>query len=66
MNGSGQISFPDSPTQKQLDLIESITEVTGYGFHGTTKDDASKFISAHIDEFKLNSTNNWALEHGYF
>lgn len=65
MNGSGKPNFPNAPTQKQLDLIESITEFTGHGFHGTTKKDASKFIAAHIEEFKLNSTNTWALDNGY-
>lgn len=65
MNGSGKPNFPDSPTQKQLDFIESITEFTGYTFDGITKEDAAKFISAHIQEFKLNSTNTWALENGY-
>lgn len=63
MQGQGSLEPP--PTEKQLDFIDSITEFTGYKFTGTTKEEAREFISAHIEEFKLNSTNNWALEHGY-
>lgn len=56
----------ESITKKQLEFIRDIEDVVGIPFIGTTKRDASKYISDHIDEFKLYSANNWALENGYF
>lgn len=63
------------PTQKQLDFIGGIEETTGYLFKGTTKEEASKFISEHIDEhYKIAKTeifqlsypaSDWAIEHVY-
>lgn len=39
------------PTEKQLDFIERIEEVTGVPFVGTTKKEASEYIDEMIDEY---------------
>ena len=54
------------PTQKQLDFIADIQEFVGKSFTGTTKEDATKYISENIEMFRLLSMDNWALENGYF
>jgi hypothetical protein len=56
----------ESPTEKQLELIDSIEEFTPHHFTGATKQEASAFITLHIDEFRLESMDSWALEKGYF
>lgn len=54
------------PTEKQLDFIADIQEFVGEPFTGTTKEDATKYISENIEMFKLLSMDSWALENGYF
>lgn len=39
------------PTQKQLDFIADIQYVTGAEFKGATKQEASEYIDANIDDF---------------
>lgn len=56
----------NKPTQKQLDFIRDIEEFVEEKFHGTTKREASEYIDRNIELFKLYTTPNWALEHGYF
>lgn len=41
------------PTEKQLKFIEDIQEFTGKAFNGNTKEEASKFISENIKQYKL-------------
>lgn len=43
---------PRQPTKKQLDFIEEIVDVIGEDFEGDTFDEASDWISEHIDEFR--------------
>lgn len=40
------------PTRKQLEFIEDICDALRIGFDGKTKQDASRFIDEHIDEFQ--------------
>lgn len=54
------------PTSKQLSFIKDIEEFVGVPFTGTTRSEASAYISIHIDEYKLLTMDNWSLEHGYF
>lgn len=56
----------EPPTHAQLEYIKSIEEFVDVQFDGKTKEDARKYISKHVDEFKLKSMDNWALEKGYF
>jgi hypothetical protein len=53
----------EKPTQKQLDYIESIEENTGIIFTGTTKEEASKYISANKNHPGMQ--NEWAIINGY-
>lgn len=39
----------NQPTFRQLMLIKRIEDVSGYEFNGKTKQEASRWISAHID-----------------
>lgn len=41
------------PTQRQLDLIAEIQEVTGVEFTGGTKAEASVYIDENLDDFRL-------------
>lgn len=41
------------PTEKQINFIRDIQEWTGEQFTGTTKKEASKFISENIEQYKL-------------
>lgn len=42
----------EQPTQKQRDLIRKIEmKLLTYFFHGKTKEEASQFISDHIEEY---------------
>ena len=43
------------PTAKQLIVIRIIEENTPHRFEKTTKQEATKFISAHIEESKVNA-----------
>lgn len=60
------------PTEKQLNFIKQI-EVYCDKFTGSTKEDASKYISDNIELFKVREANDhpsfeseWALIHGYY
>lgn len=48
-------------TEKQMNFIESICELLEIEFKGTTKKDASNFISANIEEFKVQQSMDNAL-----
>lgn len=53
-------------TEKQLDFIEFIEQETGIKFKGTTKEDASKYISENKNKIPVSaSINMWALVNGY-
>lgn len=54
------------PTQKQLDFIADIEEFVPEKFTGTTKKEASEYISRNKEQFKLLTTDTWVLERGYF
>lgn len=54
------------PTQKQLDFIANIQEFVGKPFTGTTKEEATLYISENIEMYKLLTMDNWALENGCF
>lgn len=41
------------PTEKQLVLISDIEYYTGIPFLGTTRDEASSYISEFIDDYKF-------------
>ena len=56
----------DQPTKKQLDFIADIQEFTGTLFTGSTKTEASKYISDNIELYKLNIADTWILSNGYF
>lgn len=42
----------DFPTEKQCRLLRKITLKTGKFFEGTTKSEASDFITKHINELE--------------
>lgn len=58
--------YPQLPTEKQLKLIADMEEFVGEKFHGKTRAEASIWIDEHMEQFKLLTMDNWALEHGYF
>ena len=41
------------PTQAQLEMIAAIEIRCGYAFEGKTKQEASEFITKHIDDLKF-------------
>lgn len=53
-------------TQKQLAFISDIQEFVDKPFTGTTKEEATLYISENIEMYKLLTMDNWALENGYF
>lgn len=56
-------------TEKQRAFIEDMNEFCREKFdldNSPTKEAASAYISRNIEEYKLQMTSNWALEHGYF
>ena len=61
-------------TQKQLDFIKIIEGYTCIKFTGTTKKEASEYISENYEMYKkvrkeedsAMNENNWAISHGYF
>jgi hypothetical protein len=53
----------EKPTEKQLEYIESIEDNTGIIFTGTTKEEASKYISANKNHPA--NQNEWAIINGY-
>ena len=55
----------DKPTERQLAFIEDIQECVNKPFTGTTKQDASKYISENIEIYKMLNISTWALENGY-
>lgn len=56
----------NKPTEKQLAFIADMEEIVGEQFEGTTKQEASEWISAHIDDYRLLTSSNYALKNGYF
>lgn len=61
-------------TEKQLVFIRAIEDKTGhlFNFNNASKQQASIYISKHIDEYKklvakdpFYYSNQWALVHGY-
>lgn len=56
----------NQPTKKQLDFIADIQEFTGIQFTGSTKKEASKYISDNIELYQLNIADTWILSNGYF
>jgi hypothetical protein len=56
----------DQPTKKQLDFIADIQEFTGTLFAGSTKAEASKYISDNIERYRLEIASSWVLSGGYF
>ena len=56
----------DQPTKKQLDFIAEIQEFTGTLFTGSTKAEASKYISDNIEQYRLEIASSWVLSGGYF
>ena len=54
------------PTQKQLAFISDIQEFVDKPFTGTTKEEATLYISENIKIYKLLTMDNWVLENGYF
>ena len=53
------------PTQKQLDFITDIEEFVPEKFNGTTRKEASEYITRNIELYKLLTMDNWVLERGY-
>ena len=54
------------PTEKQLRFIADIEEFVGEQFRGTTKKEATEYISRNIERYKLLTMDNYILENGYF
>lgn len=54
------------PTEKQLQFIADIEEFVGEQFRGTTKKEATEYISRNIERYKLLTMDNYILENGYF
>lgn len=57
----------DLATEKQLAFIKEIVSEIGTPFAGTTKKEASKYISDHIYEYQhsRDSILSWAEMRGY-
>lgn len=56
-------------TPRQRDLIEDMNEFCDEKFDLTgtpTLEEARKYISRNIDEFKLRALSQWHLDNGYF
>lgn len=53
------------PTPRQLRFISEIEEALGLRFYGETKEEASEWIDDHFEEYKLETDDAWAIEHGY-
>lgn len=54
------------PTEKQLQFIADIEEFVDERFKGTTKEEATEYISRNIERYKLLTMDNYILENGYF
>lgn len=54
------------PTEKQLQFIADIEEFVDEQFKGTTKKEATEYISRNIERYKLLTMDNYILENGYF
>jgi|TARA_R110002167_G_scaffold351623_1_gene564210 hypothetical protein len=53
-------------TERQLSYIKFIEEETGIDYKGSTKAEASKYISENKDKVPVSSSiNMWALVNGY-
>lgn len=52
-------------TDKQRSLIEDMNEFCDekFNFENKTKEDASKYISKNIKEFKLKIMDNWQYQY---
>lgn len=57
---------PEKPTVKQLRFISDMQDELGVRFDGSTKAEASKWIDAHIEAYKLATADPFSIEHGYF
>lgn len=56
-------------TDKQKHLIECMNEFCNEKFdlsYKRTKEEARDYISRNIHEYKLLTTSDWCLSHGYF
>ena len=53
----------DKPTEKQLELIADIEEFCKEKFDGETIEDASEYIDRNMQEFKLNTMDNWQYQY---
>lgn len=56
-------------TDKQRELIECMNEVCTHIFdlsYERTKEEAREYISKNIEEYKLFTTDQWLITHGYF
>lgn len=52
-------------TKAQLEFIKEIEEFVGVRFEGTSKKDATAYISKHIDDYKRLSANQFVIVNGY-
>ena len=53
-------------TERQLSYIKFIEEETGIYYKGSTKTEASEYISKNKDKVPISSSiNMWALVNGY-
>ena len=53
-------------TEKQKSFISFIEDETGIIFEGTTKEDATKYISENKDKIPASaSINMWSIVNGY-
>lgn len=50
-------------TKKQRELIEDMNEFCTEKFKGTTKTEASDYISRNIEEFRLLIADTWSLKY---
>ena len=56
-----QLNF--EPTKKQLDFIAEMQDFGCPEFKGTTKKEASEYISRHIEYYKLQQLTSWDLRY---
>jgi hypothetical protein len=54
----------EKPTEKQLEYIEDLQEITGIIFTGKTKKEASQYID--VAKKRPENLNEWAVVNGYF
>lgn len=51
------------PTERQMEFINDMEEWISEKFTGTTKQEATEYISKHIEQYKLLTLSNWQLEY---